>query len=146
MVDGHMCTMQATVRRIDGDTVFVSEPTELYRYQRRRMGRATVVHTEIPFYLEKDGESLGRIFRVEDISLGGLGVLVAGEVPLATGEVVAVLLALTEDRAIDLPARCVFRVASGLGFDRCGLQFMNLDAHRLRVVDRLVRRLGGAPC
>ena len=49
---------------------------------------------------------------------------------------------MTEDRAVDLPARCVFRVASGLGFDRVGFQFMDLDAHRLRVVDRLIRRLG----
>jgi len=145
MVGGHMCSMQGLVRRIDGDMLFVSEPTEVYRYQRRRMGRVTVVHTDIPFFLERRGEALGRIFRVEDLSLGGMGALIPGELPLEPGSQVDILLALTEDRAVELPARCVFRVASGLGFDRAGFQFVNLDAQRLRVVDRLIRRLGGTP-
>ncbi len=144
MVDGRMCTLRLVADRVDGSEVVCHEPEEATRYQRRASPRYRLQHPQLAISLVDERGASHEVKQLQDFGVGGLGVVLGADPGVEVGDSMEARLALSETHGITLPCRVASR-ATAFGPVRLGLQFVGLSANQLRIVERLIQKLGQAP-
>lgn len=142
VVEGSLYTAPLPVHDVfPGRTGFRAlRPAVIYRFTQRALPRFRVRHPGLrAVVLDADGTEWEAL-RLSDLSLGGAGVVAQPETTVAVGDPVSLGLRL-HGRLVRLPGRCI-SASAGDGGVRLGIQFADLTAAQLRLIDRLLQRVG----
>ncbi len=141
MVSGRLCTMRLVAEEVEDGRIQCQEPDSVVRYQRRSNARFRILHQHLEMALVDEAGDVWPVKKVCDLSAGGIGVVPADAPPLRLHDPVSLRISLRARHEVTFAARVA---SSDTTFApvRLGLQFVDLSANQLRMIDRMIQKLG----
>lgn len=143
VVGTEIYTMRVVVEAVGGEKlVLVSDPKAIYRYQRRAACRYRLLRGDVGVEVATEHGQTGE-YDVADISLTGLGLIYRKGYLPAPPEVITMRLTIADLQSLDLQGQCACRLG-GEGDEpvKLGVQLVDVDPRRLRIIGRLIQKLG----
>lgn len=143
MVAGRLCTMRLVVEEIDASGLVCPEPDSVVRYQRRSNPRFRILDKQLNMTIvDEDGERWP-VKKVSDLSAGGIGVIPVEAPAMVVNDRATFAISMRADHEVSFPVR-VASVDSTFSPVRMGMQFLDLSANQMRMLDRVIHKLGRA--
>lgn len=140
----HMFTMPAVALRSRAGDLICRVPTVAYRYQRRVAPRYRIDHAAPQATVDVPGHDPYPVTAIYDLSLTGAGIFVSSDDAGRPGDRLVLRIRLTGAVSVDLDGVVTARsVDHDAAAERLGVQFVGLEARRLRTLAQLIQKLTG---